>query len=183
VATISRAAAHVYCSRSQFDEYLAKGVVTRQPSGQYDLDEVRREVLTYLRKVASGRGTGANADRLTDERALWTAAKRRREEMAEQVALGNLVSTRAVVLVLGGYVAQCRERLLSLAGKWAGLLVGCSFEEIDEALTGEVHEALDGLAAERITADIIAHDRESKRRRQEYRTSGRHDGDGVAADA
>jgi hypothetical protein len=181
VTTISRAAAHVFCSRSQFDEYLAKGVVTRKPSGQYDVDEVRREVLTYLRKVASGRGTGANADRLTDERALWTAAKRRREEMAEAVALGQFVSSSAVVLVLTDYIAGVREHLLALPGKWSALLVGRTAEEIDGTLSDEIFEALDGLSERRISADIAAHDHEGGRRHA--RTNGGDDADGVDLDA
>jgi hypothetical protein len=76
MATIAQAAAHICCSRAQFDQYLAEGAVTRQPSGQYDLDEVRRETFTHLRSVAAGRG-GAAGDKLTAERVALTAAKRR----------------------------------------------------------------------------------------------------------
>jgi phage terminase Nu1 subunit (DNA packaging protein) len=76
MATIAHAAVHICCSRAQFDQYLAEGVVTRQPSGQYDLDEVRREVFAHLRSVAAGR-SGAAGDKLTAERVALTAAKRR----------------------------------------------------------------------------------------------------------
>jgi hypothetical protein len=181
VATISRAAAHVFCSRSQFDQYLASGIVSRKPSGQYDLDEVRREVLVHLRKIASGRGTGQSADRLTDERMLWTAAKRRREEMSERVALGNYVCARAVVLVLGGFVAQVRERLLSLPGSLSMWLAHRDAEEIDAALTDAIFECLDDLAAARISADIAEYDREGGRQRH-ARTNGGDDVDGVGLD-
>jgi hypothetical protein len=48
MATIAQAAVHVFCSRSQFDAYLAERVITRQPAGAYDLDQVRREVFAHL---------------------------------------------------------------------------------------------------------------------------------------
>jgi phage terminase Nu1 subunit (DNA packaging protein) len=187
VTTISRAAAQVFCSRSQFDQYLAQGVVTRKPAGQYNLDEVRREVFAYLRKVAAGCGTGANADRLTDERMLWTRAKRRREEMAEAVAKGKFVSAKAVTHVVGSYVSQCRERLLSLPGKWAALLAFRDAAEIDDALTSEIYEVLDDLSEQKIFADIAEHEREGRPHRSRVnRTNGAgdsDDSDGVGLEA
>jgi phage terminase Nu1 subunit (DNA packaging protein) len=183
MASAAEAAAHLDLSRVAFSELMAKGIV-KKPDGRaaFDLGEVRFAYIRHLRKIASGRAGGPNADRLTDERVLWTAAKRRREEMAEAVALGQYVSARAVVLVVASYVAQVREHLLALPGKWAALLVGRSFEEIDETLTDEIFEALDDLAAAKISADIAEYGREGRRRRH-ARTNGGDDVDGVGLDA
>src|SRR3954469_17630566 len=90
MATIAQAAAHICCSRSQFDQYLAEGVINRQPSGKYDLDQVRGEVLAHLRSVAAGRG-GAAGSKLTEERTRLVAAKRRREERRGAFEAGQLV--------------------------------------------------------------------------------------------
>lgn len=68
---------------------------SRRPSGQYDLDEVRREAFAHLRSVAAGRG-GAAGDRLTAERVALTAAKRRREERQDQLEAGQLARLAVV---------------------------------------------------------------------------------------
>jgi phage terminase Nu1 subunit (DNA packaging protein) len=180
MASAAEAAAHLDLSRVAFSELMAKGIV-KKPDGRaaFDLGEVRVAYIRHLRKIASGRAGGPNADRLTDERVLWTAAKRRREEMAEAVALGRFVSAKAVVFVLTHYISGVREHLLALPGKWSALLVGRTAEEIDGMLTGEIFECLDDFAAARISADIAAHDREGGLRRH-ARTNG---GDDVGFDA
>ena len=180
MVSAAEAAAHLDLSRVAFSKLMARGVV-KKPDGRaaFDLGEVRIAYIRHLRKIASGRAGGPDADRLTSERVLWTAAKRRREEMAEQVALSNFVSTRAVVLVLSGFVAQVREKLLGLPFRAAPNLVGRDVDEIGALLVGEVHEALDDLAAARIGADIVAHDRDSGRHL--VRTNGGDDGVGLDA--
>jgi len=183
MASAAEAAAHLDLSRVAFSELMAKGIV-KKPDGRaaFDLGEVRVAYIRHLRKIASGRAGGPNADRLTDERVLWTAAKRRREEMAEAVALGRFVSARAVTLVVASYISEVREHLLALPGKWAALLVGRTAEEIDGALTDEISEALDGLSERRISTDIAEYDREGGRRRH-ARTNSGDDVDGVGLDA
>jgi len=175
MASAAEAAAHLDLSRVAFSELMAKGIV-KKPDGRaaFDLGEVRVAYIRHLRKIASGRAGGPNADRLTDERVLWTAAKRRREEMAEAVAKGSYVSARAVVYVVGSYVAQCREHLLALPGKWAALLAHRDAEEIDDVLTSEIYEALDDLSEQKACADIAEYDREGGRRRH-ARTIGGDD--------
>jgi len=101
MATIAQAAAHIFCSRSQFDQYIAEGAITRQSSGKYDLDEVRRETFAHLRSVAAGRG-GAAGDRLTAERVALTAAKRRREERQDAIEAGQVAQVEPIVHFLQG---------------------------------------------------------------------------------
>jgi hypothetical protein len=146
MATIAQAAAHIYCSRAQFDQYLAEGVVTRQPSGQYDLDEVRRETFAHLRSVAAGRG-GAAGDRLTAERVALTAAKRRREERQDQIEAGQVARVEPIVRFLQSALLAMRNRLLNLPGELAFVVAGRDQVEAFEAIDAGVREALEEISS------------------------------------
>jgi hypothetical protein len=146
MATIAQAAAHIYCSRAQFDQYLAEGVVTRQPSGQYDLDQVRRETFAHLRSVAAGRG-GAAGDRLTAERVALTAAKRRREERQDQIEAGQVAQVEPIVHFLQGALLAMRNRLLNLPGELAFVVAGRGQIEVFEAIDAGVREALEEISS------------------------------------
>ncbi|MGX9429730.1 MULTISPECIES: hypothetical protein [Bradyrhizobium] len=145
MATIAQAAAHICCSRAQFDQYLAEGVVTRQPSGQYDLDQVRREVLTHLRSVAAGRG-GAAGNRLTEERTRLVAAKRRREERQDAIEAGEVAQLALVRRDLERMLLGVRNRLLNLPGETAYALAMRPQAECYEVLDDAVRAALEEIA-------------------------------------
>lgn len=145
MATIAQAAAHICCSRSQFDSYLAEGVITRQPSGKYDLDQVRREVLAHLRSVAAGRG-GAAGSRLTEERTRLVAAKRRREERQDAFEAGQLVQLESVCRCLEQSLVGMRNRLLNLPGETAYLLAVRRQEECFKVVDDAVRAALEEIA-------------------------------------
>lgn len=145
MATIAQAAAHICCSRSQFDSYLAEGVITRQPSGKYDLDQVRREVLTHLRSVAAGRG-GAAGTNLTEERTRLVAAKRRREERRDAFEAGQLVELESVCRCLEQTLLGLRSRLLNLPGETAYLLATRRQEECFQVVDDAVRAALEEIA-------------------------------------
>jgi hypothetical protein len=158
MATIAQAAAHICCSRAQFDQYLAEGTITRQPSGQYDLDQVRREVLAYLRSVAAGRG-GAAGSKLTEERTRLLAAKRRREERADALEAGQLARLDSVRRFLEHALLNFRNQALGLPGEVAFLLAGRTqqecFEVLDEAVRAKLEElADDGFAARAAAAGV-----------------------------
>jgi hypothetical protein len=159
MATIAQAAAHICCSRVQFDQYLAEGVVTRQPSGKYDLDEVRRETFAHLRSVAAGRG-GAAGDRLTAERVALTAAKRRREERQDELEAGQLARLAVVQRYLEHMILGMRNRLLNLPGATAYMLAmrpqAECFEILDEAVRVALEEIADpaGAAARAAAAGL-----------------------------
>jgi hypothetical protein len=146
MATIAQAAAHVFCSRSQFDQYLAEGAVTRQPSGKYDLDEVRRETFAHLRSVAGGRG-GAAGDKLTKERTALTAAKRRREERQDALEGGQVVPIQPIVRFLQAAIVALRNRLLNLPGELAFVVAGRDQVECFEAIDIAVREALEEVSS------------------------------------
>src|SRR6266404_9602198 len=131
MATIAQAAAHICCSRSQFDQYLAEGVITRQPSNNYDLDQVRREVLAHLRSVAAGRG-GAAGSKLTEERTRLVAAKRRREERQDALEAGRLVPIEPIGRMVESSLRVMRDRLLNVPGEVAYLLAHRPQHEVYE---------------------------------------------------
>jgi ribosomal protein L12E/L44/L45/RPP1/RPP2 len=145
MATIAQAAAHICCSRAQFDQYLAEGVVTRQLSSKYDLDEVRREAFAHLRSVAAGRG-GAAGDKLTAERAALTAAKRRREERQDELEAGQLARLAVVRRYLEQMLLGMRDRLLNLPGETAYMLAMRPQTECFELLDNAVRAALEEIA-------------------------------------
>lgn len=155
MATIAQAAAHVCCSRSQFDQYLAEGVITRQSSGKYDLDEVRREVLAHLRSIAAGRG-GAAGSKLTEERTRLVAAKRRREERQDAFEAGQLVELDAVCRCLEQTILGMRNRLLNLPGETAYMLAMRRQEECFEIVDDAVRAALEEIADPAWTAARVA---------------------------
>ena len=151
MATIAQAAAHICCSRAQFDQYLAEGVVTRQPSGKYDLDEVRREAFAHLRSVAAGRG-GAAGDKLTAERTALTAAKRRREERQDELEAGQLARLAVVRRYLEQMLLGMRNRLLNLPGETAYMLAMRPQAECFEVLDDAVRAALEEIADPAVAA-------------------------------
>jgi hypothetical protein len=169
MATIAQAAAHICCSRAQFDQYLAEGAVTRRPSGQYDLDEVRREAFAHLRSVAAGRG-GAAGDKLTAERAALTAAKRRREERQDQLEAGQLARLAVVQRYVEQMLLGVRNRLLSLPGGTAFMLAmrpqAECFEILDDAVRAALEEIADpaGAAARAAAAGVESKNGEVHRR-------------------
>lgn len=161
MATIAQAAAHICCSRSQFDSYLAEGVITRQPSGKYDLDKVRGEVLAHLRSVAAGRG-GAAGSRLTEERTRLVAAKRRREERQDAIEAGEVVQLDLICRCLEQTLLGIRNRLLNLAGETAYLLAlrpqAECYEIVDEAVRAALEEIADPAwtAAQVASAGVVS---------------------------
>jgi hypothetical protein len=145
MATIAQAAAHICCSRAQFDQYLAEGVITRRPSGQYDLDAVRRETFAHLRSVAAGRG-GAAGSKLTEERVLLTRIKRQREELQAGIEAGKWARLATVQRCLEGMLIAFRDRALGLPGEAAYALAMRSQEECFQILDDFVRAKLEELA-------------------------------------
>jgi phage terminase Nu1 subunit (DNA packaging protein) len=172
-----------------FSDLINKGIgIEHQGRAGYPLRPTLQAAFAYYRKIAAGRSPDGNeATLLSSARARATLAVAQERELRLGILRGDYVSARAVVHVVGGYVSQCRERLLSLAGKTAANLVGRGFEEISEVLTDEVFECLDDLSETKISADIIEYDREGRPHRSRVnRTNGAgdsDDSDGVGLEA
>ena len=155
MATIAQAAAHVFCSRSQFDAYLAERVITRQQSGAYDLDQVRREVFAHLRSVAAGRG-GAAGSKLTEERTRLVAAKRRREERQDAIEAGRVAQLGLIRRHLEQMFLGVRNRLLNLPGETAYMVAMRPQAECFEIVNDAVRAALDEISDPAWAAERVA---------------------------
>lgn len=141
MATVGQAAAHVFLAERNFYELLDRGVVERQPAGEYDLDIVREEVIRQLRAAASGREKRPGALDGEFEKA------RKDKELADRTALQNAVTRGELVAIeeVGKQVereyAVVRERLLGIAGKLGSDLTPAQVARIE----AEIRDALEEL--------------------------------------
>ncbi|MFB0491964.1 phage terminase Nu1 subunit (DNA packaging protein) [Methylobacterium sp. OAE515] len=141
MATVGQAAAHVFLAERNFYELLDRGVVERQPAGEYDLDIVREEVIRQLRAAASGREKKPGALDGEFEKA------RKDKELADRTALQNAVTRGELVAIeeVGKQVereyAVVRERLLGIAGKLGSDLTPKQVARIE----AEIRDALEEL--------------------------------------
>ena len=141
MATVGQAAAHVFLAERNFYELLDRGVVERQPAGEYDLDIVREEVIRQLRAAASGREKKPGALDGEFEKA------RKDKELADRTALQNAVTRGELVAIeeVGKQIereyAVVRERLLGIAGKLGSDLTPAQVARIE----AEIRDALEEL--------------------------------------
>jgi phage terminase Nu1 subunit (DNA packaging protein) len=142
MSTQAECAEHLFISAQRFRDLLDAGVITRQPTDGYDLDDVRREALTHLRALASNRGAGEN---LSKERALLAKSQRELSELKTRQLAGQLVEVEGVCFQIENRYAVVRECLLSIPGKCADELTRRERHEIVEILRREINEALGEL--------------------------------------
>ncbi|SFJ68160.1 hypothetical protein [Methylobacterium brachiatum] len=151
MATVGQAAAHVFLAERNFYELLDRGVVERQPAGEYDLEIVREEVIRQLRAAASGREKKPGALDGEFEKA------RKDKELADRTALQNAVTRGELVAIeeIGKQVereyAVVRERLLGISGKLGADLTPEQVARIEAEIRDALEELHDpGDIAERI---------------------------------
>jgi hypothetical protein len=102
-------AAHLNCTRETISDYVAKGVVVKLASGNYDIDECRNRTFAYLREKAAGHSCD-----LTNERALL--AKEQRDALLTGRAgrpeeLPNPIEATRVSLRLGQLAGSRHHQL------------------------------------------------------------------------
>lgn len=151
MATVGQAAAHVFLAERNFYELLDRGIVERQPAGEYDLEIVREEVIRQLRAAASGREKKPGALDGEFEKA------RKDKELADRTALQNAVTRGELVAIeeIGKQVereyAVVRERLLGISGKLGADLTSAQVARIEAEIRDALEELHDpGDIAERI---------------------------------
>jgi hypothetical protein len=162
MATAAEAAAHLFMNDRKFYEHLTNGVITRQSTGGYDLDVVRREYIEHLRAVAARHGSPATPSDgldLTQERAALAREQKIAQEMKNQVARGELLPRPDVHQAMTGAFSRCRSKLVALPSKVAPLVLSAgTLAEARETLSNAVNEAL-GELSETIIAGIPAPER------------------------
>jgi phage terminase Nu1 subunit (DNA packaging protein) len=81
-------------------------------------------------------------------RARLTIARAEIQELQGAKLAGSLVRIQDVTATVAGEYSRVRERLVSIPGKMAMLLVGLSALEIEARLRDEIYEAMDELKAD-----------------------------------
>ncbi len=132
MATQKQSAAHIFLSERRFNSLLDQEIVTRMPSGKYELDTVRKEYITHIRDVASGRSGNikANLD-LTEERARLAKEQADSQEMKNAMQRGALVQIEDVTDVVEEQFMALRAKLLAMPTKYAALVY--TSEDLKEA--------------------------------------------------
>jgi phage terminase Nu1 subunit (DNA packaging protein) len=145
MSTINEVCDWLDISDTTFKTKLRRGVIEKQPRGQYDIQTIARALIKDRQAESGGHGDhAANLD-LSKERA------RLAREQADAVALKNASARRenvpmalvqkAVEIVFMAF----RERCLSIPGKIAASCDMRPSTEVEEIVRDEVYEALDEL--------------------------------------
>lgn len=163
MATIAECAEHLFIDERTLKRHLDEGNVTRKGRGAYQLDEVRREYLTYLKSAASGRAQETNSKRVD-------AGTRKDDAIAEKYEIeiaqkrGELLLRSEVLAGLSAVFGRVRAKLLAIPSKLAPMLHGLStVAEVQEKLSDAINEALEELAGTVVAG--VSEDRPKPRRR------------------
>ena len=153
MATVAESAAHIFLSVVRFQEFVAKGVITRAERGAYDLGVVREEYIKHIRKKASNRpGDGAG---LTEARAELAREQSAALALKNAVARGEYVPLEMIMRGVDMIHATFRERCLAIPGKIA---TGCEMRtrgEVEDLIRAEIYEALDELSRTAVAASAL----------------------------
>jgi hypothetical protein len=142
MASQAECAQHLFCSPQWLRELIARGTVTRQAPSCYDLNTVRREVLTHLRAQAAARGSG---ETLANERALLAKSQRELSELKMRQLAGEVIEIERVAEAIETRYANVKERVLSMPGLLATNLVGLDRAAIETAIRNACIECLEEL--------------------------------------
>lgn len=143
--TATALAAHLGCSRVTIGDYVTRKIIKRVSNGKFDQDQCRLKVIAYLRDKSGGR-TGSGENNLSQARAELAREQTAAVKLKNAATRGQLVPMDIVQRGAEIIFAAFRERCLSIPGKLAGICEGRSRTEIEEALRGEVYEALEELS-------------------------------------
>jgi phage terminase Nu1 subunit (DNA packaging protein) len=147
-------AAHIDMGARRFQELLDEGVMPRQKTTSYNLDDVRQTYIRHLRALAAGQGTGSGIT-LAGERALLAREQRETATLRNAVSRGDFVSLAKVERKLVALFAVMREQALTLPGKSADALQPYTPKdrgEITDILYAEVCEMLENLSRVDVTS-------------------------------
>lgn len=145
MATIVQVAKALDLSTKMVNDLIARGTITKQPRGKYDVEEATKEYIRHIREVAAGRLRAGELD-LAEERARLAKEQADAKEMENAIARGDLVHINDVAEQFGKQAAAVRTRLLAIPSKAAPLVI--SSEKPAEAraiIEDMIEEALNEL--------------------------------------
>jgi phage terminase Nu1 subunit (DNA packaging protein) len=129
-----------------FHDAVSRGVISKQPRGQYDIQAVARALIKDAQARKAGKGDYASNMDLSKERARLARQQTEAVALKNAATRGDLIPVSVVKRSAGIIVAAFRERVLSIPGKIAAACEMRSRGEIEEIVRDEIHEALDELS-------------------------------------
>lgn len=145
MGTIVQIAQALDMSTKMVNDLIARGTITKQPRGQYDVEEASREYIRHIREVAAGRLRAGELD-LAEERARLAKEQADAKEMDNEILRGDLVYISDVADQFGKQASAVRTRLLSIPSKAAPLVISCDKPTEARAIIEEmIEEALHEL--------------------------------------
>jgi phage terminase Nu1 subunit (DNA packaging protein) len=138
-------------SAPNFLRLVDSGVFERAERGTYDLEDVRKRYILYIREIASGRSPKGDFDPL-QERARKDKELADKTALQNQVTRGELLSGAAVSKLVIDAFSKVRSRLFALPTKLAPVVLHLeTLPEVQAKLMDGVNDAL----AELSEADIL----------------------------
>lgn len=145
MATLTEVCAHLGMTMKTLQEYIEKGIITRKPRSEYNLDEVRIEYIKHVREVAAGRFKPGNLD-LGEERARLAKEQADAKEMENAVERGELVYIEDVAKQIEDQFARVRGKLLAVPSKVAPeAQAAAEVREVQQLIEMAIVEALNEL--------------------------------------
>jgi phage terminase Nu1 subunit (DNA packaging protein) len=145
MGTIVQIAQALDLSTKMVNDLVARGTITKQPRGQYDVEEATREYVRHIREVAAGRLRAGELD-LAEERARLAKEQADAKEMENALLRGDLVEIGGVAKEFGKQASAVRTRLLSIPSKAAPLVISCEKPAEARAIIEDmIEEALNEL--------------------------------------
>ena len=145
MATLNELAAHLDMQQSSLLKLITQGVITKQPRGQYDLDQARSEYIQHFRAINQGRMTKDGLD-LQAERARLAKEQADAKEMENAIGRGDLVYIEDVAKQFENQLTKVRTKLLALPTKVAPEChASATVLEVQSLIEAGVVEALNEL--------------------------------------
>jgi hypothetical protein len=129
---------------TRFHDLVAAGTISHQPPGKYSLDEVRRQYITNLQAVASGRGGNEGAG-LSKQRTRLEKARTDAIEFKNAVDRGEYQKLEAMAKGVDVMNMNLRQIALGTAGKIADTMAvatGCDRSLAFAVIGDEIREML-----------------------------------------
>ena len=146
MAKLKETADHLDLSTSRVSQLLKENILSKgRGQDAFDLDHCRVQYIRYLRDSAYS-GT-ENPGTLNDVKIKLVQAQAEKHELEVKQLKGKLIPTDEVQEYWIDFVSNCKAKLLALPSKLAHRIEGAEdYNEIEELLTIEVHEALSELS-------------------------------------
>lgn len=153
MATITEVAKHLFMSRQNAYDLVARGVIPDASGKDHDLDAARESYVLHLRSIAGNRSGNPQTDLdLNEERARKAKEEADKLEMQNALLRGELLQREDVNTAVVGAFARVRARMIGVPSKIAPLVATVDNPaEIEGTIRKAIYEALKELAETSVT--------------------------------